>query len=154
METIQIFNVDISRRMCYLSYEVDSRGGWGSEDWGGGGRGWPQSHVMKITSMYKFDQWYTIHIPVHRQTIAEVIALAHKDRFFLFSAAGRSFEGRGGSGVGEGSGGRLWGGGGRERGRRGGFKLETIASAALEKSSIKNAALWRVKDDALLTELP
>ncbi len=39
------------------------------------------------------------------------------------------------------------------RGRRGGFKLETIASAALEKSSIKNAALWRVKDDALLTQL-
>jgi hypothetical protein len=51
-------------------------------------------------------------------------------------------------------GGRVWGGWGGGRGWREGFKLETIASAALEKSSIKNAALWRVKDDALLTELP
>ncbi len=53
-----------------------------------------------------------------------------------------------------GGGGQGGGRGGRGRGRRGGFKLETIASAALQKSSIKNAALWRVKDDALLTEPP
>jgi hypothetical protein len=61
---------------------------------------------------------------------------------------GGSVRGEAGGGGGSGEA----GGGGK--GRRGGFKLETIASAALEKSFIKNAALWRVKDDALLTQLP
>ncbi len=81
----------------------------GSED-GGGGGGQGVALVLRHENyidviMYKI--WPMVHIPVHRQAIAEVLALAHKDSFFTFTTAGWAFErgvgvrgeaGRGGEG--------------------------------------------------------